>query len=182
MIQAMPKPLFTVRTEGGAVVCDNCVIADRPLARLRGLLGRASLEAGEGLLLSPACAVHTWFMRFPIDLVFLDDDRTVLGVRERVRPWRMRACRGAASVLELPAGTCAERRVHAGHRLSIEEATGRGEHAKVLLLVDHGGPDRVVVNGHGSLSAAARTVDAIGDLNLPIGVVVMPDEPHPTAA
>ena len=78
-------------------------------------------------------------------------------------------------MLELPEGTCLRHSIRPGDRLSLTEAAD--EHAKVLLLVDGGGPGRVIVNGHGSLSAAARTADAIGDLNLPIGVVVLPDEP-----
>ena len=163
-----------VRREDGAVLCEQCVLADRPLSRMRGLLGRDSLTPGEGILLSPANGIHTWFMRFSIDVVFLGSDMTVLGVRESVRPWRMTGWRGSRSVLELPEGTCKRFGLHPGDRLSLTE-TGDA-HAKVLLLVDDGGAGRVVVNGRGPLSAAARTADAIGDLDLPIGVVVLPDE------
>jgi uncharacterized membrane protein (UPF0127 family) len=174
MIQDMRKPLVAVRKDGGAVICSRCFLADRPLARLRGLLGRDSLAADEGLLLSPTNGIHTWFMRFPIDLVFLDGEFTVLAVHERVPPWRMRASRGARAVLELPAGACSRNAIGPDDRLALAETAD--EPAKVLLLLDDGGPDRVVVNGRGSLSAAARTADAIGDLDLPVGVVVMPDE------
>src|SRR5437763_1545456 len=75
-----------------------------------------------------------------------------------------------------------QERTTPGDRLSLSEAGD--EHAKVMLLVDHGGPNRVMVNGRGPLSAAARTADALGDLDLPIGVVVLPDEqssPGPAA-
>jgi uncharacterized membrane protein (UPF0127 family) len=169
----MTKPFVAVRKHGGVVICDRCVLADGPLSRLRGLLGRAELPAGDGLLLRPSSGIHTWFMRFRIDVVFLAADFTVLDVRERVGPWRLASCRGARSVLELPEGVAARHSLRPGDRLSL---TGVGnEHAKVLLLVDDGGSDRVVVNGHGSLSVA-RTADAIGDLDLPIGVVVLPDE------
>jgi uncharacterized protein len=164
-----------VRKESGVVVCDRCVVADRPLARMRGLLGRKSFSAGEGMLLTPERSIHMWFMCFPIDAVFLDADLSVLGVREGLRPWRMASWRGARSVLELPAGTCRRHGIRSGDRLSLTDA--EDAHAKVLLIVDDGSPERVMVNGRGSLSAAARTADAIGDLNLPIDVVVLPDEP-----
>jgi uncharacterized protein len=163
-----------VRREGGTVVCGRCVLADSPWPRMRGLLGRDALDENEGILLTPANGVHTWFMRFPIDIVFLGADFTVLGVRQGVRPWRFSGHRGARSVLELAEGTCARHNLRPGDRLTLVE-TG-DEAAKLLLLVDDGGPGRVIVNGRGSLSAAARTADAIGDLDLPIGVVVLPDD------
>lgn len=96
----------TVRATAGTVLCARCVVADTPLRRLRGLLGRRALAPGECLLLHPACAIHTCGMRFAIDVVFLDDEHRVLRVVEGVRPWRLASCRGARSVLELPAGTC----------------------------------------------------------------------------
>jgi uncharacterized protein len=174
MIRRMRDAPFAVRKESGVVVSDRCLLADRPLARMRGLLGRKELPPGEGILLTPESKIHTWFMRFPIDVVFLGSDFTVLGVREDLQPWRMAGCRGARAVLELRAGTCARHAIRPGDRLSLADVGD--EHASVLLLVDDGGPDRVVVNGRGSLAAAARTADAIGDLDLPIGVVVLPDD------
>jgi uncharacterized protein len=109
----------TVRNEAGDSVCERCVVADRPLARLRGLLGRDQLASGEGLLLRPAASIHTWFMRFAIDAVFLDRDLGVLRVTEGLRPWRMAARRKARSVLELPAGEAVRRGVVAGDRLVL---------------------------------------------------------------
>src|SRR5215210_6113607 len=87
-----------------AVVCDRCAVADRPLARLRGLMGRRELPRGEGLLLKPAPSIHTWFMRFPIDAVFLDGDLRVLAVSPELRPWRFAGRRRTRAVLELPGG------------------------------------------------------------------------------
>lgn len=86
---------------------------------MRGLLGRKGLAAGEGLLLRPAPAVHTWFMRFAIDAVFLDRDLTVLRVAEDMRPWRMARCKGARAVLELPGGDASRRGVAPGERLEV---------------------------------------------------------------
>ncbi len=99
---------MTLRHAGG-VVCERCVVADRPLVRMRGLLGRRELPSDEGLLLRPASAVHSWFMRFPFDAVFLDRELVVLRVAEHVRPWRIVTRRGARAVLEVAAGEAARR-------------------------------------------------------------------------
>jgi uncharacterized membrane protein (UPF0127 family) len=88
---------------------------------MRGLMGRRGLPAGEGLLLSPAPAIHTAFMRFPIDALFLGRDLQVLEVVERLRPWRAASKRGARSVLELPAGESARRGVKIGDRLELRD-------------------------------------------------------------
>ena len=115
----MPKRFSAVRTSGGAVVCDTCLIADGPWLRMKGLLGRADLPDGEGILLRPASSIHMAFMRFPIDAVFLGRDLTVLKVVRNLAPWRMASKRRAHSVLELPAGTCARSGVREGDRLSL---------------------------------------------------------------
>ena len=107
----------TLRRENGDLVCDRCVVADNPVSRLRGLLGRSELMPGEGLLLRPASAIHTCFMRFPIDAVFLDREWRVVGITDDVAPWRTAARRGARSVLELPAGESARRGLSPGDRL-----------------------------------------------------------------
>lgn len=108
---------ITIERERGEVVCSRCVLADRPWTRLRGLLGRKGLQAGEGLLLRPVGAIHTMFMRFAIDVVFLDRDYTVLKVVENLRPWRFAGARGAKAVLELPRGGA--RRLRNGETLVI---------------------------------------------------------------
>jgi uncharacterized membrane protein (UPF0127 family) len=106
----------------GAVVCERCTIADSPLPRMRGLLGKRDLRSNEGVLLRPAGSVHTFFMRFPIDIVFLDRDGRVLRIAESVRPWRTAAARGAKAVLELRAGECARRRLLTGDVLEVGAA------------------------------------------------------------
>jgi uncharacterized protein len=97
------------------------VLADRPLRRMRGLMGQQALPAGEGLLLSPAPAIHTAFMRFPIDALFLDRNLRVLDVRERLGPWRVASKPKARAVLELSAGECARRGVEVGDQLGLRE-------------------------------------------------------------
>jgi uncharacterized protein len=107
----------TLTRENGDVVCDRCVVADSPVSRMRGLLGRSELKPGEGLLLRPASAIHTWFMRFAIDAVFLDRELCVVGISDGVLPWRTAGRRGAKAVLELPAGESARRGLAPGQRL-----------------------------------------------------------------
>jgi uncharacterized membrane protein (UPF0127 family) len=101
----------------GRVICDRCYVADGPLTRMRGLLGRRSLEAGEGLLLRPASAIHTAFMHFSIDAIFLDRSGIVLRIAHDLVPWRTASRRGARDVLELPAGTARARGIEPGDML-----------------------------------------------------------------
>jgi uncharacterized membrane protein (UPF0127 family) len=96
-----------------------------PPPRLRGLLGRNGLPPGEGLLLKPAGSIHTAFMRFAIDAVFLDRGNTVVKVASALRPWRTAACRGARSVLELPAGEASRRGLRPGVSLTQVWRTAR---------------------------------------------------------
>ena len=112
---------------GEQVVCARCEVADGPLTRLRGLMGRRVLPRGHGLLLKPAPSIHTFFMRFPIDAVFLDGDMSVVGVRPELAPWRMAGQRGARAVLELPAGEARRAGITEGTQLevAIERRTER---------------------------------------------------------
>ena len=108
-----------LRRADGAVVCERCTLADSPLTRLRGLLGRDGLDRGEGLLLRPASSIHTFFMRFPIDVVFLDRALVVVAVADRIEPWRAASQRGAKAVLELPAGESSRRGISVGDQLTL---------------------------------------------------------------
>jgi uncharacterized protein len=87
---------------------------------MRGLLGKRGLPEGEGLLLQPAGSVHTFFMRFPIDVVFLDAERRVLRVASSVAPWRTAAARKSREVLELAAGEAARVGMVVGSQLQLE--------------------------------------------------------------
>jgi uncharacterized membrane protein (UPF0127 family) len=108
----------------GGVVCERCEVADSVLTRMKGLLGRSSLSPGEGLLIRPASSIHMFFMRFPIDTVFLDRTFRVIGIVESLRPWRVAGRRGARAVLELPAGETARRGLRPGERLVLAEEEG----------------------------------------------------------
>jgi uncharacterized membrane protein (UPF0127 family) len=108
-----------VSVDDGRIVCQRCTVADGFVSRLRGLLGRRELPAGDGLLLSPSSSVHTLFMRFPIDVVFLDRGLQVVGVSSDVRPWRLTGRRGSRHVLELAAGQARALGIRAGERLTF---------------------------------------------------------------
>jgi uncharacterized membrane protein (UPF0127 family) len=111
----------TLRREDGAVVCERCEMADTFLSRGKGLLGRRALDAGEGVLIKPCSSIHMFFMRFPIDAVFLDRDLRVLKVVSDLKPWRMAAKRGAKAVLEFGAGEAARVGLEPGVRLVLAE-------------------------------------------------------------
>ncbi|MBI5623952.1 MAG: DUF192 domain-containing protein [Elusimicrobia bacterium] len=92
----------------GRTVASRVVKAEALLDRMRGLLGKDSLPEGEGLWIIPCPQIHTFFMRFPIDVLFLDRGLKVVLVKERLGPWRLApwlpwTC-DAHSVLELAAG------------------------------------------------------------------------------
>src|SRR5437764_11134063 len=101
-------------------------LADGPLLRMRGLLGREGLPAGEGMLITPAPGIHTAFMRFPIDALFLDRSMRIIDIVERLRPWRMASRRQAHAVLELSAGECSRQGVEVGDRLALRERVVAG--------------------------------------------------------
>jgi uncharacterized membrane protein (UPF0127 family) len=112
------EPIFRA---DGTIVCPACVVADRPRTRLRGLLGRDALEAGEGLLIRPTSAIHTFFMRFAIDVVFIDHGGVVRKVVSTLRPWRFAGSRGARCALELRAGEAAARSIRPGDELRLSK-------------------------------------------------------------
>jgi uncharacterized protein len=110
------QKLVLVGTEG-QLVCDVCHLADRPHFRLRGVIGWTHLRRGEGVLIRPTFSIHTAFVRFPIDAVFLDRDLKVLSISHDMKPWRLAGFWGANSVLELASGECERLGVEAGDRL-----------------------------------------------------------------
>lgn len=112
-----------VVADGGAVLCERCTVADNPVSRLKGLLGKPALASGDGVLLRPANMVHTWFMRFAIDVVFVDAEMKVVGITHDAGPWRLTGRRGARSVIELPAGECRRRGIETGAKLRVEHGS-----------------------------------------------------------
>ncbi len=109
---------LTLRRGDGKIVCESVRVADSYVRRMKGLLGEKRLAAGEGLVLRPSWSIHTWFMRFPIDVVFLDPDQVVIRIEDGLRPYRTASFRGAREVVELHAGECARRGLRVGDRVS----------------------------------------------------------------
>lgn len=105
----------------GHIVCGSCAVADKPWTRMRGLLGRDRLEVDEGMLFSHTGSVHTYGMKFPIDVVFLDKGLTVLSFHAHVGKSRAVKHKGAAWTLELPAGSCHRRGITVGSHLVRRE-------------------------------------------------------------
>jgi uncharacterized membrane protein (UPF0127 family) len=112
-------------------VADVVEMADTRKTRRRGLLGRDGLESNAALMLVPCALIHTAFMRFPIDLVFIDRDGCAVHTASRVRPWRVSMALRARAVIELPAGRLDDGQVEIGDRLylapaRLAEARGEG--------------------------------------------------------
>ena len=121
-VRSQRQSVVRVVATNGALVCTHCEVADRALARMRGLLGRRGLEPGTGMLIKPAPSVMTFFMRFPIDVVFLDKQHTIVKIAHSLVPWRTAGARKAVASLELPAGTAVALGLQVGDVLSIEPA------------------------------------------------------------
>lgn len=120
----MRQPAARVRVVGprGEIVA-TVDQARTPWSRMAGLLGRTRLEAGDGLLLSPAWSIHTWFMRIAIDVVFIDAQGCVLRVYPELPPWRLvSGTRKARTVLEFGAGTLAITPLMPGDVIRLEHA------------------------------------------------------------
>ncbi len=106
------------------LIADKVEKASTLFQRMKGLLGRTALERGEGLWIEPCNSIHTFFMKFPIDVVFLSSSKHVLAVHQNLRPFRLTPwVRGAHSVLELPSGTLASLLLKTGDELALEEAS-----------------------------------------------------------
>src|ERR1700679_955818 len=126
--QSVPQgPLQVTNVTRGTVLATRLEAAHTGPSRRKGLLGRDGLAPGEGLWIVPCESVHTFFMRFPIDLVYLDRKNTIKKVRSAVGAWRLWACLSAHSILELPAGTIQNTETQVGDILEFASASTPGE-------------------------------------------------------
>jgi uncharacterized membrane protein (UPF0127 family) len=111
-----------VNISKGTTVAGRARKAESFWARLVGLMGRRGLEEGEGLLLSPCSSVQTFFMRFPIDVIFVDGEAEVVKVAPSLGPFRLAlGGRGARDALEVAAGIAARSDTIVGDRLAVED-------------------------------------------------------------
>lgn len=110
-------------------IADTCVVANSFLSRFKGLMGKTGLSEGQGLLLDPCNDIHMWFMKIPLDVVFLIPVRStgsssllkVTSVREHLKPWRLLPVGDAKAslTLELPVGTIRRCEIEVGDELCI---------------------------------------------------------------
>jgi hypothetical protein len=119
--------LRNTRTEH--VVASAVEVANTRATRRRGLLGRDSLDLAAALVLSPCCSIHTAFMRFPIDVAFIDRDGQVLRIVRDLAPWRIAIAPRAHAVVEFAGGCLNRRDVRVGDRLYLAPALAGGSDA-----------------------------------------------------
>lgn len=114
--------MSAVNRTRGSCLAEQVRVANTHWTRLRGLIGvpPSEFQSGKALWIVPCHGVHTLLMRFPIDLIYLDRDGSVIELHNGVKPWRVAPVRiSAASVLELPAGTVRDSATEVGDRIEI---------------------------------------------------------------
>jgi len=107
----------------GTRLAEHADVANTSEKRREGLLKRTGLNPGEGLWIVPCEAVHCFFMKFTIDVLFLNKAKCVVKLSPDLKPWRLAACLTAHSVLELPAGTIAATGTKKGDQLVFEKVS-----------------------------------------------------------
>jgi len=123
-VKSSKQPRIVIRNRTRSTeLADHAELAHSGAKRSKGLLGRRGLGRGEGMWIVPCEAVHTFFMQFPIDLIYLDRKLRIKKIRDSVPPWRISACLAAHSVIELPAGTIRNTQSECGDILEISDAT-----------------------------------------------------------
>ena len=127
---AMPLVLVNQRTD--ETLAERVEVAVTRRDRRKGLLGRSGFDHASALIIAPCFSIHTMFMRFDIDAVFVDEDGRVVKVVRDMTPWRIAVDATAHAVVELPAGTLRDRRINIGDRLYLLEPGGK----RVGLFVD----------------------------------------------
>ena len=116
---------FVLRNErSGAVVAHRLLPALDPSTRNVGLLRHDALPDDTAMVLAPTSAVHTWFMRFPIDVLFVAKDGRVLKIREAVPAWRLALCLRAHAVIEMAAHAVTRSGTRVGDRLALARMAG----------------------------------------------------------
>ena len=117
---AAPAGGFRLRNQRtGVVLADRLLPALDSASRKTGLLKHTALGDGEAMIIAPSNAVHTWFMKFDLDLLFVRRDGRVVKTRAGVKPWRMSAALHAFAVIEMRSGTLAERETLPGGLLEV---------------------------------------------------------------
>lgn len=119
LLRADSGGLRLVNERDGSIVAHELELAAESRARNRGLLGRSGLASGAAMIIAPCNAVHTFFMRFTIDVVFASRDGHVVKLRRNLTPWRIGIGLGAFATVELAAGSIDRCEIRQGDRLRI---------------------------------------------------------------
>jgi uncharacterized membrane protein (UPF0127 family) len=119
------KTVSIYNTTRDQVLCKNCGMADNPLTRMKGLLGRETLSEDEGLLIAPCASIHMFGMKFPLDVIFLTRENVVTDFVENIAPGKIYASKRhhgkAHAALEVAAGTAARNGLQRGDQLEVRE-------------------------------------------------------------
>ncbi|MGE3508726.1 MAG: DUF192 domain-containing protein [Vicinamibacterales bacterium] len=146
-LQAPAAPWTICNVTTGATLATSVLPAFDRLTRKRGLLGLERLDTGAAMILAPCAGVHTWFMHFPIDILFVSRQGDVLKVRRGVDPWRLAVRLGAFAVIELAAATSVG--TDPGHRLALVPNVDAHRMSRLRRPAfdsrDESGPSRSVV-------------------------------------
>jgi uncharacterized membrane protein (UPF0127 family) len=132
------KTISIHNTTRGQMLCKNCSVADNPLTRMKGLLGRETLNVDEGLLIVPCSSIHMFGMKFPLDVIFLTRENVVTDFVENIAPGKIYTAKRhhgkAHSALEVAAGTVAQKGLQRGDQLEIHPAPERKRAGKVQSI------------------------------------------------
>lgn len=103
------------------IIVKNCMIANTFFKRFKGLMGKKTLDKGDGLYIYKCNSIHMFFMRFPIDVIFLDKNKAIVHLIENFKPWRLTLpVKFAMDTLELPAGTIKKYNISLGDTINLE--------------------------------------------------------------
>ena len=119
LLRSDPASFALTNDRHGRVVAGTLLTAFDSASRRRGLLGRDSLPDDSAIIIAPSNAIHTFFMRFAIDVAFVSKTGLVLKVRSAIPPWRIAGAWGGFAVVELPAGALARSDTRRGDTLRI---------------------------------------------------------------
>ena len=111
--------MLLINARSDETIASDVTLALTRAERRHGLLGRDSLGVSAALVLSPCWSIHTMFMRFPFDVVFVDRDGRALRIVRDLAPWRIAVAPRAHAVVELPAGSLRVRDVRVGDPLCL---------------------------------------------------------------
>lgn len=114
--------MLLINKNNNEVLCEQLEIADTFLKRFLGLITKPCPKMGQGLIFFKCNAIHMFFMRYPIDVLFLDMNGCVLKIVDTLMPWGIASCSKASTVIELSPGFCKQKGLMLGLKLNLVES------------------------------------------------------------